>query len=454
MRWRGKNLVRVFGQSIGWTTHSIEIKNIVVGDLPFDGGRGDFYLSVESSTNPPMVTALQEEQLPKVVHFPEVIGLKIRDSVMEKRVKIVVKELNVLGSQDIAECHLSSTALIDWAASGYVEDRVKRFAMRPCDNSLERETPPWILLEFAEADDVRGVDTLPNANAEGLRMRTWVPTTDHTVTLSNAHPIATAAPPSGYDYNPGNHWKMQPRQNVDLDAAKFKGVYTLLDDAGNPIAEPLESELANIRRCRKCASFVFIVFQVAVWLAVIGWLIFRFYVWSCYRQFRWLTEARLRHHIFPIGTHDLKAVRQDCNYQFEGTGASTAARDILSPTARACRPEDLEVLQTCQALPPGQPRPRAFESLLEDQFGIDLQGGSLSWLGIKHGPSCFEGICEWRDNLYNYYDKWAFLFLVVLLLSTFVVRWAMNNCVKHLKREHQKGMSAHLRQRNNVNRFF
>merc|ERR1719181_1660764 len=114
---------------VGWATYSIELKNITVGDLPFDEGRGDFYLFIEASTNPPMVTALQEEKLPKVVHFPEIISLKIRDSPLEKRVRIVVKELNVIGSQEVCDCHLSATSLIDWATQPVrsPDDRVKRF---------------------------------------------------------------------------------------------------------------------------------------------------------------------------------------------------------------------------------------------------------------------------------------------------------------------------------------
>jgi hypothetical protein len=63
-------LVKWFGRQVGLVSHAVEIRNITVGDLPFDQ-RGDFYLSIECSTNPPMITALQEEKLPKVVHFPK-----------------------------------------------------------------------------------------------------------------------------------------------------------------------------------------------------------------------------------------------------------------------------------------------------------------------------------------------------------------------------------------------
>lgn len=421
-RFKGRNLIKVFGQSIGWATHSIEIKNIVVGDLPFDEGRGDFYLSVEASTNPPMVTALQEEKLPKVVHFPEILGLKIRDSVLEKRVRIIVKDLNVIGSNELCDCHINSTALIEWAQAPNPEERVKRFQMRCIQNDIERETPPWILLELAEADDVRGVDTLPNGGTAGQFIRTWVPTDHESVRQSGAQPIAYSQNQGGFGAQ--NKWGMAAaRQNVDMRVSPFKHTYTLLDDSGNPVAEPEEEKLATLRRLRMCAMCVFATFQSLVWAAIIFWCCFRFYIWSCYRHFRWITEAKLRNAQFPISDANLKEYVKDCHNKFDGTGMTATSGNAL---AAACRPADSVIVETCVALPAGQPRPEAFTMLINEYFGIE----------VKHGINCFDGICKFRNKLTEY-DTLIFLAAIGLIIFTFVCRYAMNSCIRSHRRAGQ-----------------
>jgi hypothetical protein len=418
-RLRGKNLIKAFGQVIGWATHSIEIKNVIVGDLPFDNGRGDFYLSVEAATNPPMVTALQEEKLPKVVHFPEIIGLKIRDSILEKRVRIIVKELNVIGSVELCDCHINSTALIDWAQSDNPEQRVKRLQMRNIDNSIERETPPWILLELAEADDVRGVDTLPTNQEGGMFIRTWVPTDHESVRASGAQPIA-------YSQNQGfgqNKWSMgAARQNVDMQVSPFKHTYTLLDDSGNPVAEPDEENLAYLRRMRMCVMCVVGSFQSLIVLAILFWCSFRFYIWSCYRHFRWITEAKLRQATFPISIANLHEYVKDCHNKMDGTGA-TASSGVL---AAACRPTDASIQATCTALPVGQPRPEAFTALMHEWFGVTL----------KTGVFCFDGICNFRNHIVTY-DHWIAIAAVLLVISSCLCKMKLNDCIRSARREGQ-----------------
>lgn len=430
-RLRGKNLVRSFGQMIGWATVSVEIKNITVGDLPFDQGRGDFYLSVEASTNPPMVTALQEEKLPKVVHFPEIISLKIRDSSLEKRVAIIVKELNVIGSQDICQIHLSSSSLIDWARDLSPDNRVKRFQMQPCDNSVERETPAWILLEFSEADDVRGVETLGNIDEGGVAVRTWVPMDHQTVAASGAHPAAHHdGAKSG-----AAMWRQAPRQNVDLQVSPFKHSYALLDDSGNPVAEPSEENLGNLRRLRKLALCIFATYHTLVWVIILGYLFFRFYVWSCYRHFTWDTIALLRGAAFPISSANLHAYVKDCHARFDGTGLSNGA----GPTnllADACRPNSTVIRAVCQNMPIGQPRPEAFTMLVYEMFGTHMDSG----------VQCYDGICESRDKLAEY-DYTVALGGALLMISTFVLKCMMNSCILSLRKSHQKSAAFEQKQR-------
>jgi len=429
--WRGRNLVQLLGQWVGWATYTIELKNITCGDLPFDEGRGDFYLSIECSTNPPIVTALQEEKLPKVLHFPEICSLKIRDSFLEKRVRIIVKELNVIGSHEICDIHLSSTAIVDWARAPILENRVKRFQMRPIDNSIERETPPWLLVEFSESDDVRGVDGLGAVTDGGQFVRTWVPTDHESVRASGAQGLAYH---DGARLG-GNMWTNAPRQNVDLQVGPFKNTYQLLDDAGNPVQEPPETALAKLRIMRKCAQCLFGLFQCFVWLLIFGWCCFRFYIWSCYRHFNWITIAKLRAATFPISDANLHEYVKDCHQKFDGTGLSNG-NGPTTALADACRPNAATILDTCVNLPVGQPRPEAFTMQLHEWFGFTME----------HGARCFDGICEFRNKLVEW-DKTMALICVFLFLMTFVCKFCMNGCIKAAKRADQKSASDVQRRR-------
>merc|ERR1719387_2262937 len=128
------------------------MKNLVVGDLPFSGN-GDFFIAVQCSNNPDMVTSTAEDKNPKVVHFPEILTLRMRHSPLESKVRIVVKELNLLGFQELCECHISAMNICDWADDP--KEQMKRFEMKPLITEFEADTPPWILVEFSEPMEPR-----------------------------------------------------------------------------------------------------------------------------------------------------------------------------------------------------------------------------------------------------------------------------------------------------------
>ncbi|CAK0814988.1 unnamed protein product, partial [Prorocentrum cordatum] len=83
-RIRGQNLVNVVGRYLGLTHYTVELKNIVVGDLPWTGP-GDFFLQVECEANPPINSSLAQSKEPKVVHFPELVTLHLRWSHFEQQ---------------------------------------------------------------------------------------------------------------------------------------------------------------------------------------------------------------------------------------------------------------------------------------------------------------------------------------------------------------------------------
>jgi hypothetical protein len=439
------------------------MRNITVGDIPFDS-RGDFYLSIECSTNPPMVTAIQEEKLPKVVHFPEILCLKVKDSFLEPRVRVVVKELNVLGSVELCEVYLSASSICSWGNDPPTA-RMKRFQMRPLDSGVERITPAWLLVEFCQADDVRGIEHDKHLAVNGM-VRTWVPVTDDSVRASGSIPIGIAdrnqgtqptAMSTAWGGAQNSKWRKDPRMNVDLAMGKFKGFYTLLDDSGNPVQEPDEHNLGKYRAMRMCAQSVFGCSQCLVISAFLFWLFFRLYVFSCYRHFKWMTIANqtIAPTAFPISIETLETVVQECHKDFDGTGT----------VGGRCRPSEAEVLQICQVggLPPKQPRPEAYTLVAHQVFGINR--GDKTIFGEWNGVGCFKegdqmhlpflpnltfgdhrwpmGVCEFRDQINPKgwtlpLDFWTVMGFVVLYLSTFCLRCCLNGCLRSTKRGDQK----------------
>lgn len=385
---------------LGMSTKTIEVKNIVVGDLPFDQTRGDFYVCISVATNPDMVTALQEDKMPKLVHFPEILQLKLRDSPLEPRVVITVKELNICGSEELCDLTINAATMLDFARD---DEPLKRFQMRVMNSSIERETPPWIAMEFSMPTESRNLGELTNI-WNMLKVRIWkTPEND----IERQHAAQTQLAEYNRTSHLGKHAStmtsdgtiLGTRKNEDDTIRDFKFKYNLLDDSGNPIEEPDENDIVHIRRRRICFQRAFHFCNCFVFLAIIGYAGFRFYVWSCYRQFVWLTSAQMLNQTSPaapISTAHLRDLAKKCNDIVRGTG---------TPPGTPCRPSYLQTLNTCETLPDSQ-RPEAFVGIAYDVFGLD----------DFQGLQCFHGICKFRDQLttFDWYTVWIALFLILL----------------------------------------
>merc|ERR1719424_1349292 len=161
-RIRGQNLVNVVGRYFGLTHYTVELKNIVVGDLPWTGP-GDFFIQVECEANPPINSSLAQAKEPKVVHFPEVVTLHLRWSYFEQQVRITVRELGLLGSTVVCSVRFRACDVVDWSHLDDPEGRTKRVEMKLADwaHSLGLHhvlTAPWIHLEFDQPREYRDLD--------------------------------------------------------------------------------------------------------------------------------------------------------------------------------------------------------------------------------------------------------------------------------------------------------
>jgi hypothetical protein len=284
------------------------------------------------------------------------------------------------------------------------EEPMKRFQMKPHNVMIERETPPWICMEFSHPTERRDLAALA---ADGFsQVRTWETTQGGTATASNTGQRLTYS--DGTDYGTR---KLEQREMKD-----FKHEYQLVDDSGNPIQEPSEADLTKIRQFRRGIVCLFSLFNFLIFVVVIGYGLFRLYVWSCYRQFTWLTMAKLNQQPFPISDANLHALVDQCHKLTDGTGAAPGT---------ACKPNPPQVLSVCNTLPDNN-RPEA------------LTGVVYQWFGVKiKGVPCFHGMCELRDKLVVY-DPICFGGAICLVLLSCILKMVANWCVGLRKRSLQK----------------
>mmetsp|Transcript_80836 Transcript_80836/g.142577 ORF Transcript_80836/g.142577 Transcript_80836/m.142577 type:complete len:537 (+) Transcript_80836:34-1644(+) len=251
---RGHNLLRMGGQQMGVVPTAVQIVNIVVGDMP-KYRRGDFYLSVETGSNPPQVTSVVENADPKAVNFSDTMLIKIRRSLVEENVRFVVKELNTLGSGEICECYISPMKLLKWHDSGKGPVRLK---MDPCNRRESFTFPSWILLEVAEHKE-------PGKEA------------DFDVLVTSADG--------------------KTRHRVPKD---FKSQYSLLDSNGMTAQEPDEDQVGKIdwtkRTKRVCLGQVITILL----LASVTFITTRIYCFSCEENYKEIAVFENFNVTFPV----------------------------------------------------------------------------------------------------------------------------------------------------------
>jgi len=363
--------MRVAGQQLGLTSATVELSNIVVGDLPTND-YGSFYLVIECGKYPEIVSAVQEDKDPRVVHFPEVLTLRIRESYWDSLVDITVYQIKFVGVFPLCQVKLDPRSLGDWARLDEPEC-TKRFAMRVIDGA-EGETPPWISLTFGiEQADIRRVEHYRANQTLSVRLATW-----------------------DDRYHPSTNEKFEEQPLVDM-----KRNYPLMDARGNVVQEPEEDDLAFAISMRSCLQCIYSLLSFFVIISVIGYGVCRYYVKHCYDKFETLTIAKSwEPHNFPMPTCALRSIERECFAKLAGTG--------VLPGEHICMPTDEMVEATCDA--PPQDRPKVFSFILED-LGF----------GINRGLMCIEDACVYNNKI-KHYDTvafWGAIFAVFFVFCLF-----------------------------------
>lgn len=398
----GANLMRVFGSELGLVTHTVDLSNLVVGDLPVHGRRADYYLSFECSHNPPIRTSVAEGKIPKVVHFPEVVTLRMRNNKLESSLVITAYKLDLVGSVELCSVKLKASNIINWSKDADEKKRRKRFAMRePREDLLNAEdikTPPWIAFELSTpATDPRHDPRLLDRFATRNMVRTSMMGT-----------------------------------NRDLTVAETKEEYELLDTMGHIVQEPPEEDLAKLECYRDLVVVLFRFCSFFSSFLIIALIVGRSYLQLCENQWRRITiAAKLRPKDAPFSVRTLVNIERKCMEMTEGTGAMEGDHP--------CRPSMEQIIRTCDHPPANQPTPYAFGAIGQKIFND----------GERHnlGFVCSRNVCDLHDSLH----AWDNTLLVVGCLLLFYVCCLLRPCANTMiEQQKLKAAKEHRAKRTNV----
>lgn len=383
-RYRNRNLVQVFGQGIGLKTHPVEIGQIVVGNLPFEG-RGDFYLDVENDLNPAMVTSVAEGANPRIVKFPEVFTIRVRKQLFRQYVVISVKELNVVGHQKLCSLSVAHSRLLDWASEG----GIRRLEMQVASWD-EFESPPWIMFEASFPELHVEAEELIAENNLLIHDRSMdeLPQTDH---VDNPNGTVSVTHSRSFFLR-------------EASLSEVKSMYPLKTPAGHRVDEPDESELWRFQREKALINACVSILVAVVVSVLIAYWCFRSFIMDCHDQIKiMLVEEKIDN-----GTVNLSndVTNRLARYDFIELQCSKNVTKGLALLGDDCNPWPIEVTNYCRQLQ-REARPCAYEHLIYKHMGTVI---SIPFLLCTH---CTE-------RRWDIYDKEAAVITVVLLIGLYL----------------------------------
>lgn len=300
----GVNLKRYLGQRMGIVPIPVRMSNIIVGDLPCYG-RSSFYVEVSAGDHPSQTTSVQEEQDPKAVQFEDTLIFHTRDSPAERKVRIVVKELNVLGFRTLCDCYISSKSVLRWQKDVIGPRRVR---MTPHDRG-ESPTmfPPWILLEFTPRPEWNNRSGGFSGGSGGVGgVSVW---TQGNTSVPNEFPSAD----------------------------DFKERFPLRDPRGARSEEPLEEEVRELDDKMRSRHSVLRTCWLLLWLPLVSFLLCHFAAFICFDGYFKIQVFVEHNQSFPIPRDVRELVEDECGVYMEGNEAIRYARHLLLLQYRRAR---------------------------------------------------------------------------------------------------------------------
>lgn len=459
----GQSVSRIVGRLLGFWPKTVEMLNIIVGDLPFSG-RGDFYITVESGSNPRQSTAVVRGGFPKVVHFRDRIIINVRDSLLEPRVVFHVWELNIAGSEKLCSVELSAKSIIQYAEEAALmmsrEERItgpKRFALNSNSSILETAGVPWMSVNFLDVGIAPGylddIEYSPSTlTTHKIRLPGYLKDEEEVAAggfscvscaSSRAHVRTTMQMPGTYQSG-----------GEALDMQEFKERVSLLDRDGAPMGmevEPSEIDLSSIQYCR---GMLICILRSHTILCVVGIMVYVFWrtrVWSCYRQFRRIAAAELLRDQLNLGatwqgtvnltipkqpmtTRDLRLFWEQCQESIDGLDQKKLRKEEPADIRSLCAPTPDEVNQHCNP-DEGDMSVRAFRDFAEELEQYDQWVGLQTLSGmLKGGVRCYPSVCQERNNFWvPIGDPLSPVFVIGSFLSICCCRAYFSHCIHRRK---------------------
>lgn len=332
---------------MGIVHKQVRVSDIVIGDLP-TSALGCFYVEFEVGEHPVQRSSVSPLKDPRTVEIPGDIILSVRDNTNDNDVRMVVKKMRSLGSQEVCHIHISPWQLLRWAEHTMDAEKERgqmRLRMEQCSTWIlnEFQSAPWIFMQL-DIWDVR-------CAGQGATM--YRPLGSN-VTIVDSE-AGTQEP---------------------MNFLEFRGRYPMRDHHGSTLKDPFKTGAAEYddykrmksRRTKCCCCLFILAFVIVCGL--------RLAMYTCWRRYRRMVVLDLHAVTFPVdaatdewvharcGTHsDLWALFTDVHikrlkplklrkYNVTRSKAvyDTMHRVIVSRNSSACHPDRNLILAGCWAI--------------------------------------------------------------------------------------------------------
>lgn len=151
---RGKNLIRWSQEQAGSKPKSLEIKNIVCGDLPCERSATFCLVVAHGGRDPAAISSSIEGADPKVVHVQDIVTLRLTPS---EEVRFTIREFEAGQTRDLCDLTISAKTLLEARDR---PDRSYRFCMEKIGAARSEDGQPWIFFSLDASTETRDVESM------------------------------------------------------------------------------------------------------------------------------------------------------------------------------------------------------------------------------------------------------------------------------------------------------
>uniref|UniRef100_A0A7S4UW82 Uncharacterized protein n=1 Tax=Alexandrium monilatum TaxID=311494 RepID=A0A7S4UW82_9DINO len=315
--WRGRNLKRLFGESLGLYPISVRVQNIVVGSLPqdryswFPEAPSLFVQVVPDESSPTLNTEVVTEANTECTQFTSTLTLLVKNNPGDDPVRFIAKKMHLTGTSEVADCSVNPARLVMWAQQG----RKVRLQMGGRARRSDPLSMPWILLDLSIPPEFKyfrkqvGVFT-PILSQSALRGSTREggeqgdPTPSLFCGAGDRHGFVDLPMTTSTEFF------------AITDAVQFQDSYPLVNDKGAEVYEDWDMAGQALQNTRSCANVI------GCWVLALFlfFLLLRIFTSGCLEKYKQLEAIQLfsakRGVKFEPHNEDLReAVDEVCSFR-------------------------------------------------------------------------------------------------------------------------------------------